>query len=125
MATDSRTREDITTSWLPRKVGPSSMNGADERYLQQLRLLAANWLNFDNSTRSAMKSASFVLGAQHVPVKSRPAEKSWLGGKTSEAPVEEYEVEWVLCKASDVSLILSFLSPEDTDGRWHSLTTSP
>jgi hypothetical protein len=79
------------------------MNITDVRYLQQLRLLAANWLNFDNSTRSAMRSAAFVLGAQHVPARPRAAEKGWLGGKTPEAPVEEYEVEWVLCKASDVN----------------------
>jgi len=50
-----------------------------------------------------MRSASFVLGAQHVPARPRPVEKGWLGGKTAEAPVDEYEVEWVLCKASDVS----------------------
>ena len=87
------------------------MNFTDIRYLQQLRLLAANWLNFDNSTRSAMKSASFVLGAQHVPARPRPAEKGWLGGKTTEAPVEEYEVEWVLCKASDVSHRQTTTSP--------------
>lgn len=76
---------------------------ADHRYLQQLRLLAANWLNFDNSTRTAMKSAAFVLGAQHVPAKRPNSEKSWLGGKTSD-PSDGYEVEWVLCKASEVSL---------------------
>jgi len=50
-----------------------------------------------------MKSAAFVLGAQHVPAKRPNSEKSWLGGKTSD-PSDEYEVEWVLCKASEVSL---------------------
>lgn len=65
-----------------------------------------------------MKNASFVLGAQHVAAKPRPAEKSWLGGKTAEAPVEEYEVEWVLCKASDVSHI-SIVRGGLLIPRWH------
>jgi hypothetical protein len=52
-----------------------------------------------------MKSASFVLGAQHVPSKRPISEKSRSAAKTSEAS-DDYEVEWVLCKASEVSLCL-------------------
>lgn len=102
LVTHSRTGTNPPTGRVEGKVG-LTIDTADHRYLQQLRLLAANWLNFDNSTKTAMKSAAFVLGAQHVPTKRLNSEKSWLGGKTSD-PSNEYEVEWVLCKASEVSL---------------------
>ena len=67
------------------------------RYLDQLRLLAANWTNFDFSTRNSMKTASFVLASQRVPVKNpnRKLFGTW-GGE------DEYEREWVLTKASEV-----------------------
>lgn len=68
------------------------------RYLEQLRLLAANWANFDISTRTAMKTASFILASQRVPVKKTGKKLlgGWSGGE------EEYEREWVLCRASEV-----------------------
>ncbi|WRT66409.1 uncharacterized protein IL334_003365 [Kwoniella shivajii] len=77
--------------------------GSAERYLEQIRLLAANWTIFDNPTRSAMKTAPFLLASQRVPSR-KPAKKllgSWTGG-TEET---DYEREWVLCKASDVSVV--------------------
>lgn len=68
------------------------------RYLEQLRLLAANWTNFDTSTRLTMKTAPFVLASQHIPVKRHG--KKMLG--TWGGAEDEYEREWVLCKASEV-----------------------
>jgi len=46
-----------------------------------------------------MKSAPFVLASQIVPVQkaSKKVMEKWGGGE------DEYEREWVLCKASDVS----------------------
>ncbi|OCF40369.1 hypothetical protein I317_05804 [Kwoniella heveanensis CBS 569] len=75
--------------------------GSAERYLEQLRLLAANWSIFDNPTRSAMRSAPFLLASQRVPVKKQPKKLLWTGSSGE----EEYEREWVLCKASDVSVV--------------------
>ncbi|ORX36563.1 hypothetical protein BD324DRAFT_452712 [Kockovaella imperatae] len=74
--------------------------GSPDKYLDQLRLLAANWTNFDFGIRSAMKSAAFVLASQRVPVKSQSKKMfgSWGGSE------EEYSREWVLAKASDVAL---------------------
>ncbi|WVF71489.1 hypothetical protein IAT40_006295 [Kwoniella sp. CBS 6097] len=77
--------------------------GSAERYLEQLRLLAANWTIFDNPTRSAMRSAPFLLASQRVPVKKQP--KKLLGSWAGSSGEEEYEREWVLCKASDVSVV--------------------
>ena len=47
-----------------------------------------------------MKAAPFVLASQRVPIKrqSKKGFGTWGGGE------DEYEREWVLCKASDVSL---------------------
>ncbi|KAK6910047.1 hypothetical protein I203_104076 [Kwoniella mangroviensis CBS 8507] len=77
--------------------------GSAERYLEQLRLLAANWTIFDTPTRTAMKTAPFLLASQRVP--SRKSTKkllnSWTGGNED----TEYEREWVLCKAADVSVV--------------------
>ena len=72
---------------------------ADIRYLEQLRLLAANWSTFDYLTRNRMKSASFLLASQRVPIvqASKKVLEKWVGE-------EEYEREWVLCKAMDVSV---------------------
>ena len=72
---------------------------ADDRYLEQLRLLAANWSAFDYLTRNRMKSAPFLLASQRVPIKrtSKKVLEKWGGGD------DEYEREWVLCKAMDVS----------------------
>jgi hypothetical protein len=83
-------------------VQSGSNNGARAdriRYLEQLRLLAANWNNFDQSTKTAMKSADFLLASQRVPVK-RPGKALLSGGTNWE---DEYERDWVLCRASDVS----------------------
>ena len=71
------------------------------RYLEQLRLLAANWASLDISTRTAMKSASFLLASQRVPVR-RPSKKL-LGDFSASSQADEYEREWVLCRASEVS----------------------
>lgn len=71
------------------------------RYLQQLRLLAANWTNFDAATRKEMKVAPFVLASQHVST-TKPTTKKWLGGKGADAGTDEYEIEWVLCRAEEV-----------------------
>ncbi|WVQ99431.1 hypothetical protein IAU59_006566 [Kwoniella sp. CBS 9459] len=77
--------------------------GSAERYLEQLRLLAANWTIFDNPTRSAMRTAPFLLASQRVPVKKQP--KKLLGSWAGASGEEEYEREWVLCKASNVSVV--------------------
>nr|XP_031863300.1 uncharacterized protein CI109_001175 [Kwoniella shandongensis]KAA5530372.1 hypothetical protein CI109_001175 [Kwoniella shandongensis] len=76
--------------------------GSADRYLEQLRLLAANWTIFDNWTRGAMKSAPFLLASQRVPVKKQGKKLlgTWTGGGD-----DEYEREWVLCKASDVAIV--------------------
>jgi hypothetical protein len=73
---------------------------ADARYLEQLRLLAANWSTFDYTTRNAMKSAPFLLASQLVPVQKsvKKAFGTWGGSE------DEYEREWVLSRAADVSL---------------------
>ena len=46
-----------------------------------------------------MKSAPFLLASQRVPVKkqSKKLLGTWGGGE------DEYEREWVLCKAAEVS----------------------
>jgi hypothetical protein len=46
-----------------------------------------------------MKSANFLLASQRVPLRRT---KNILG-RTTEAGDDEYEREWVLCRASDVS----------------------
>ncbi|WWC62006.1 uncharacterized protein I303_104593 [Kwoniella dejecticola CBS 10117] len=77
--------------------------GSAEKYLDQLRLLAANWMMFDQSTRTAMKTTPFLLASQRVPSK-KSAKKllsSWTGGGEE----NEYEREWVLCRAADVSVV--------------------
>lgn len=68
--------------------------------------MAANWANLDNQTRTMMKSANFLLASQRVPKAQAPTTKKWALGKVKEPVVEEYEAEWVLCKASDVGLIV-------------------
>lgn len=67
----------------------------DNRYLDQLRLLAANLPTFDSQLLTEMKSKAFVLGSQLVPKKSK------ITGKTVEG---EFDREWVLCQAKDVSV---------------------
>lgn len=63
--------------------------------------MAANWAVFDGATRSAMKTAPFLLASMHVSSdKSRV--KGWLSKNGPEPAAEDYEVEWVLCKAADV-----------------------
>nr|XP_019011143.1 uncharacterized protein I206_04455 [Kwoniella pini CBS 10737]OCF49924.1 hypothetical protein I206_04455 [Kwoniella pini CBS 10737] len=77
--------------------------GSAERYLEQLRLLAANWMIFDQQTRTSMKTAPFLLASQRVHSKM-PAKKllnSWTGGNED----NDFEREWVLCKASEVSVV--------------------
>ena len=64
--------------------------------------MAANWSNFDNQTRSMMKSASFLLALQRIPKPQSPTTHKWTLGKPKEQTVEEDQVEWVLCKATDV-----------------------
>ena len=85
--------------WVARQVRCDYMRGqsAKSRYLEQLRLLAANWQTFDNTTRTAMKDSPFVLASRRVPVRKNN-EKAYMDGAE-----EEYEREWVLCKASEVS----------------------
>ncbi|WWC89285.1 uncharacterized protein L201_004206 [Kwoniella dendrophila CBS 6074] len=77
--------------------------GSAERYLEQLRLLAANYSMFDTFTRQAMKSASFLLASQRAP--SRKSTKKMLNSLTGGSEESDYEREWVLCKASDVSVV--------------------
>ncbi len=72
--------------------------GSSEKYLEQLRLLAANWSSFDYTTQSLMRSASFVLASHLVP--SKKAKKSLLGASTGDE--DGLELEWVLAKASEV-----------------------
>ncbi|KAK8864438.1 hypothetical protein IAR55_001687 [Kwoniella newhampshirensis] len=76
--------------------------GSADRYLEQLRLLAANWTIFDNWTRITMKSAPFLLASQRIPVKKQG--KNLFGSRTGGGD-DEYEREWVLCKASDVAIV--------------------
>jgi hypothetical protein len=47
-----------------------------------------------------MKTASFLLASQRVPIKK--SAKKLLGGFVGNVE-DEYEREWVLCKASEVS----------------------
>lgn len=61
-------------------------------------MLAANWTTFDYTTRSQMKSATFVLASQLVPVKKAKKLMGTWGGAE-----DEFEREWVLAKAADVS----------------------
>jgi hypothetical protein len=75
------------------------------RYLEQLRLLAANWTNFDNTMKWSMKNSAFVLASRHVASKRMSKGLFSLGGAT--ASEEEYEHEWILCKASEVGCISS------------------
>ncbi|WVW83952.1 hypothetical protein I302_105975 [Kwoniella bestiolae CBS 10118] len=77
--------------------------GSAERYLEQLRLLAANLTIFDTHTRTAMKTAPFLLASQRVPTRKSTKKllNSWTGGTED----NEYEREWVLCKAADVSVV--------------------
>lgn len=77
--------------------------GLIDRYLEQLRLLAANWTNFDISTRTAMRSAPFLLASQRVPVANQQSKKLLSALNSSAAVEEEYEREWVMCRATDVS----------------------
>lgn len=70
--------------------------GSPTRYLEQLRLLAANWAYFDYATKTAMKSARFVLASQRI---KKPKEKR---GE------DEYEREWVLCLPSEVAVVDDF-----------------
>jgi hypothetical protein len=73
------------------------------RYLEQLRLLAANWGNFDSATRGAMKNSPFLLASQRVPARRSAAKKSLAGMiKGNDTVDDEYEREWVLCKAAEV-----------------------
>jgi hypothetical protein len=74
--------------------------GSAERYLEQLRLLAANWTYFDATIRSAMKASRFLLASQNVPVRK---DKKTLGGTTSVAADGEHVREWVLAKPNEVS----------------------
>ena len=74
--------------------------GSAERYMEQLRLLAANWTYFDTATKTAMKSSRFVLASQRVPIKTT---KKTFGGLMSSAAEGEYEREWVLTRAGEVS----------------------
>ena len=72
------------------------------RYLEQLRLLAANWTTFDYSTRTSMKISPMLLASRLVPIKKSDKKKTigtWGGAE------DEYEREWVLCKASDAAII--------------------
>jgi hypothetical protein len=50
-----------------------------------------------------MKNAPFVLASQHVPAKKTTSK--WISGKSAEPATEDYEVEWILCKASEVALV--------------------
>ncbi|EIW70337.1 hypothetical protein TREMEDRAFT_29286 [Tremella mesenterica DSM 1558] len=75
--------------------------GSPDKYLEQLRMLAANWTNFDFATKTAMKGSAFVLASQRVPVKKQSKKVFGTWGGTE----DEYEREWVLCKASDAALI--------------------
>jgi hypothetical protein len=82
----------------------SQLSAVCFRYLEQLRLLAANWANFDASTRMTMKTSAFLLASQRVPIVR--ASKKIFG--SSVGAEEEYEREWVLCKATDVGLDACF-----------------
>ncbi|WVR07080.1 hypothetical protein IAU60_004119 [Kwoniella sp. DSM 27419] len=77
--------------------------GSADRYLEQLRLLAANWSMFDTPMRNNMRNASFLLASQQVAVKKQS--KKLLSSWTAGSGEEEYEREWILCKAADVSVI--------------------
>lgn len=72
--------------------------------------MAANWANLDNQTRTMMKSAQFLLASQRVPKAQSTALKTWTIGKAKEPVSEEYEAEWVLCKASDVSSVANLFA---------------
>ncbi|KAK4683722.1 hypothetical protein P7C73_g6509, partial [Tremellales sp. Uapishka_1] len=76
--------------------------GSPEKYLESLRLVAANWSNFDNSMRSQMKGAAFVLASQRVPIKKTGKRLLGLGPTDHE---DEHEREWVLCKAKDAAVV--------------------
>lgn len=75
--------------------------GSPERYLEQLRLLAANWSYFDMSLKTAMKNSRFLLASQRVPVKKT---KKTMGGLVTANVDGEHERQWVLAKSSEVSL---------------------
>lgn len=72
--------------------------------------MAANWSNFDNQTRTMMKSASFLLALQRLPKMKSPITSKWTLGKVKEQVAEEDQVEWVLCKATDVSCFVGSTS---------------
>lgn len=59
-----------------------------------MRLLAANLPTFDSQLLAEMKNKAFVLGSQLVPKKSK------ITGKVVDG---EFDREWVLCQAKDVS----------------------
>ncbi|KAL7421639.1 hypothetical protein Q5752_003408 [Cryptotrichosporon argae] len=67
--------------------------GSPDKYLEQLRILAANWSAFDAATKSAMGGAPFLLASQLVPAKRKK------GGE------EEHTREWVLARASEIAVI--------------------
>jgi hypothetical protein len=72
------------------------------RYLDQLRILAANWPNLDSTTRTSMKSATFLLAVQRVPIQKKVMSR--LGGLNGGVD-DEYERQWTLAKASDIALL--------------------
>lgn len=75
--------------------------GTPEKYLEQLRLLAANWSTFDSSMRARMKQSSFLLASQRVPIKRKGGKLLGGFGGTD----DEYEREWVLSRGPEVSVL--------------------
>lgn len=93
--------KDITLLLMKDSVEMLRQAGSSERYLEQLRLIAANWNRLDNQTRSAMKAATFLLASQRIPMskKSLSMVTQPVGGD------DEYYREWVLCRASEIVLV--------------------
>ncbi|OWT41907.1 hypothetical protein C362_00273 [Cryptococcus neoformans Bt1] len=93
--------KDITLLLMKDSVEMLRQAGSSERYLEQLRLIAANWNRLDNQTRSVMKAAPFLLASQRIPMskKSLSMVTQPVGGD------DEYYREWVLCRASEVVLV--------------------
>lgn len=94
--------KDITLLLMKDSQGMLRQAGSSERYLEQLRLIAANWNRLDNQTRSAMKAAPFLLASQRIPMSKKSlsmATQPVIGG------VDEYYREWVLCRASEAVLV--------------------
>ncbi|WVQ80757.1 hypothetical protein IAT38_002862 [Cryptococcus sp. DSM 104549] len=76
--------------------------GSPGKYLTQLRVIATNWNRLDTYTKSAMKSARFLLAWQLVPrVKKTGLSLSW-GEKNSGEEENEWDRDWVLAKAGDI-----------------------